>query len=111
MFLFRSDKNSGCYGNLYFHRLIVVKVKIDNFFCLNWDIWNFFLQKCLLSSPLSFICLILSSLARAKFAEYTKKKKPTQHKVGLNSIDEIVPSIRKSSQSRQNRHHLCQAYY
>ena len=28
-FLFRSDKNSGCYGN--FHRLIMGKVEIDNF--------------------------------------------------------------------------------
>ena len=31
------------------------KVKIDNFFCLNGCIWNLFLQKCLLSSPLHFI--------------------------------------------------------
>ena len=28
-FLFRSDKNSGCYGNLSFHRLIMGKVEID----------------------------------------------------------------------------------
>ena len=37
------------------HGLIVGKVEIDNFFCLNGDIWNVFLQKCLLSSPLRFI--------------------------------------------------------
>ena len=34
------------------HRLIMGKEEIDNFFCLIGDIWNFFLQKCLLSSPL-----------------------------------------------------------
>ena len=33
----------------------VQKVKIDNFFCLNGDIWNLFLQKCLLL--LLYICL------------------------------------------------------
>ena len=37
------------------HRLIMGKVEICIFFCLNKDIWNFFLQKCLLSSPLCFI--------------------------------------------------------
>ena len=37
------------------HRLIMGKVEICIFFCLNEDIWNFFLQKCLLSSPLCFI--------------------------------------------------------
>ena len=36
------------------HRLIMGKEEIDNFFCLIGDIWNFFLQKCLLSSPLRF---------------------------------------------------------
>ena len=41
-----------------FHRLIMVKVKIDYFFCLNGDIWNLILQKCLLSSPLCFIWLL-----------------------------------------------------
>ena len=30
-FFSRSDENSGCYGNLYFHRLIMGKVDIDNF--------------------------------------------------------------------------------
>ena len=37
------------------HRLIMGKEEIDNFFCLIGDILNFFLQKCLLSSPLHFI--------------------------------------------------------
>ena len=37
------------------HRLIMGKEEIDNFFCLIGDIWNFFLQKCLLSSLLRFI--------------------------------------------------------
>ena len=35
------------------------KEEIDNFFCLIGDIWNFFLQKCLLSSPLRFIRLFV----------------------------------------------------
>ena len=37
------------------HRLIMGKEEIDNFFCLIGDILKFFLQKCLLSSPLRFI--------------------------------------------------------
>ena len=37
------------------HRLIMGKEEIDNFSCLIGDILNFFLQKCLLSSPLRFI--------------------------------------------------------
>ena len=37
------------------HRLIMGKEEIDNFFCLIGDIWNFFLQKCLLSSPLPYV--------------------------------------------------------
>ena len=37
------------------HRLIMGKEEIDNFFCLIGNILNFFLQKCLLSSPLRFI--------------------------------------------------------
>ena len=45
-----------------FHTLIIGKVKIDNFFCLNGDIWNLFLQKCLLSSPVRFIWLLSKSL-------------------------------------------------
>ena len=41
------------------HRLIMGKEEIDNFFCLIGDIWNFFLQKCLLSSALRFIRLFV----------------------------------------------------
>ena len=44
------------------HRLIMGKEEIDNFFCLIRDIWNFFLQECLLSSPLSFIRLLSKSV-------------------------------------------------
>ena len=33
------------------------KEEIDNFFCLIGKIWNLFLQKCLLSSPLHFMRL------------------------------------------------------
>ena len=41
-----------------FHRFLIGKVEIDDFSCLNGDIWNLFLQKCLLSSPLRCICLL-----------------------------------------------------
>ena len=34
------------------------KVEIGNFCCLTADIWNFFLQKCFLSSPLRFIWIL-----------------------------------------------------
>ena len=44
------------------HRLIMGKEEIDNFFCLIGDILNFFSQKGLLSSPLSFIRLLSKSL-------------------------------------------------
>ena len=44
------------------HRLIMGKEEIDIFFCLIGDIWNFFLQKCLLSSPLRFILLLSKSV-------------------------------------------------
>ena len=36
------------------HRLIMGKEEIDNFMSL-WGYFDFFLQKCLLSSPLCFI--------------------------------------------------------
>ena len=42
LFLYRSDKNSGCYGNLSFQRLIMGKVKIDNFGQVFGDICFFF---------------------------------------------------------------------
>ena len=44
------------------HRLIMGKEEIDNFFCLIRDIWIFFLQKCLLSSPLRFVRLLSKSV-------------------------------------------------
>ena len=44
------------------HRLIMGKEEIDIFFCLIGDILNFFLQKCLLSSPLHFIRLLSKSV-------------------------------------------------
>ena len=43
------------------HRLTMGKEEIDNFFCLNGDIWKIFLQKCLLSSPLLFVRLLSKS--------------------------------------------------
>ena len=46
----------------FFHKHIMGKVKIDHFFYLFRDIWKLFLQKCLLSSPLRFICLWSKSL-------------------------------------------------
>ena len=44
------------------HRLIMGKEEIDNFFCLIGDFWNFFKQKCLLSSPLRFIRFLFKSV-------------------------------------------------
>ena len=44
------------------HRLIMGKEEIDNFFCLIGDILIFFSQKCLLSSPLSFIRFLSKSV-------------------------------------------------
>ena len=40
------------------HRLIMGIEEIGIFFCLIGDIWIFFLQKCLLSTPLCFIRLL-----------------------------------------------------
>ena len=37
--LSRSDKNSGCRGNLYSPLSYNGKVEIDIFFCFKWDIW------------------------------------------------------------------------
>ena len=58
MFLFRSDKNCGCYGS---HRLIIGKEEIGHFFYLIVDIC-IFLQKCLFSSPQRFIRLLSKSV-------------------------------------------------
>ena len=44
------------------HRLIMGKEEIQDFFCLVEDSWNFFLKKCLLSSPLRFIRLLSKSV-------------------------------------------------
>ena len=61
------------------HRLIMGKEEIDNFFCLIGDIWIFFfLQKCLLSSPLRFIRLLSKSVnligcRRGKKGQFSKK--------------------------------------
>ena len=44
------------------NRLIMGKEEIDYCFCLIGDIWNFFLQKCLLSSPLRFMRLLSKSV-------------------------------------------------
>ena len=44
-----------------FRRLIIVKVKIDIFFYLKGDIWNLFLQKCLLCNPPNFVWLLAKS--------------------------------------------------
>ena len=38
-----------------FLKRIMGKVKFDYFFCLNGDIWNLFLQKCLLSIYFSYV--------------------------------------------------------
>ena len=52
------------------------KVKIDYFVCLNGDIWNLFLQKCLLSSPLLHMAFvqIAEFVARATKRVNSKKK-------------------------------------
>ena len=44
------------------HRLIMGKEEIQDFFCLVGDSWNFFLQKCLLSSSLRFVRLLSKSV-------------------------------------------------
>ena len=44
------------------HRLIIGKEEIDNFFLSHWGYLEFFLQKCLLSSPLRFILLLSKSV-------------------------------------------------
>ena len=44
------------------HRLIMGKEEIQDFFCLVGEGWNFFLQKCLLSSPLRFVRLLSKSV-------------------------------------------------
>ena len=50
VFTFQSDKNSGYYGTYSFHRLIMGKVELRNFYCLIGDDRILFLQKCLLNT-------------------------------------------------------------
>ena len=44
------------------HRLIMGKEEIDNFFLSHLGYLEFFLQKCLLSSPLRFVRLLSKSV-------------------------------------------------
>ena len=44
------------------HTLIMGKEEIDNFFSVSLEIFGFFLQKCLLSSPLRFMRLLSKSV-------------------------------------------------
>ena len=72
-------------------------MKIDNFICLNGDIWNFFLQKCLLSSPLLLIWLLsklLNLVARA-----TKRVNPRKN------VKNIPPRNHKVDEA--NTFHTC----
>ena len=60
-FLLRSDKiirTLVAMATYSSHRLIMGKVEIAIFFCLNGDIWNNFLQKCLLSSSTFHITFV-----------------------------------------------------
>ena len=73
--IFRSDKNSGCYC---FHRLIMGKVEIRNFYCFIVDNRILFLQKSLLNSSPYFIRLLTELLnligCRGKIkSEFSKK--------------------------------------
>lgn len=40
------------------HRVTMRKTEIDSFICLSEDIWNFELQKSLLSTPLRFMFFV-----------------------------------------------------
>ena len=44
------------------HRIIIGKEEIDNFFLSHWGYLDFFLQKCLLSSPLRYMRLLSKSV-------------------------------------------------
>ena len=56
-FLFQSDKNSGCYGNLKFPQTYNGKKWKLTISAESLGIFDFVLQKCLLSSPPRFIRL------------------------------------------------------
>ena len=62
MFLFQSDKNSGCYGNLSFPLTYNGKSGNWQFLLSHCRYLDFFLQKCFLSSPLWFILILSKSL-------------------------------------------------
>ena len=57
-FLFKLDKNSGCYGNLYFLLTYNGKNGKWQFLVSHRRYLDFFLQKCFLSSPLRFIWIL-----------------------------------------------------
>ena len=61
-FLFQSDKNSGCYGNLYFPLTYNGKSGNWQFLLSHCRYLDFFLQKCFLCSPLRFIWILSKSL-------------------------------------------------
>ena len=61
-FLFQSNKNSVSMATYSFHRLIMGKVEIGNFYRLIGDNRILFLQKCLLNSSPHFIRLLLELL-------------------------------------------------
>ena len=65
-----------------FHRLIMGKVKIGNFFCLIVDNRILFLQKCLLNSSPHFIRLLTELLnligCQGKIKSYFRKKSVSQ---------------------------------
>ena len=55
------------------HRLMMGKEEIDNFFRLIGDILIFFLQKCLLSSPVRFRLLLSESVNLIGFVGAAKR--------------------------------------
>ena len=65
-----------------FHRLIMGKVEIGNFYCLNRDNRILFLQKCLLNSSSHFLRLLSELLnllvAWATLIVYFRKKSVSQ---------------------------------
>ena len=63
-----------------FHRLQIGKVEIDNIFCLNGDIWEIFLQKCLLFQMTFVQIADFDLLPRRKNGKFSKEnvKKSSQ---------------------------------
>ena len=58
VFSFQSDKSLVAMVTYSFHRLIMGKVELGNFYCLIGDDRILFLQKCLLNSSPHFIRLL-----------------------------------------------------